>query len=739
VGVLDGLDLVQWEELETAGTSDEDIPGLLWAIATATDDKAALDSLGELSWDILHQGTVYTSTAPTVRFLAGLLTGTRRALRGYILDLLGDLVRVHDLDPGDPIAAEVRAAVLAQVDRMLPLLADDDPWTRYACAYALSGCPDRAADVQAAVRRRWSQEDDPRVRAGLVIAAATLDRRTDLIAEALAADQPPAVRAGAVLAAVQSGRRWPGARAVAAVRAAWRDGDPFAGQGDEDWWRAPVWYPKALEGVLEQLKPADQLPIAGALLGSGDPVIRMRAAIQAGTAMGDCRSVRRPLAEILVPALDDSDPLVRLAAADAIRRAGPAAAHVADALAAVVDRTDDEAAGQLLAALVELGDPRAAAHLPAHIRAGIAPDDLGGVLAEAGMPAGPDLLEAVRYRLAVLVDGRPARHITTIRDLRRQGGYVDPEPRALLRLLQSWGPAAAPAVPELIDLLGAGRATEGAAAVLAAIGPDAVPALPALRACAKAIRGDDSQHHIERLAVARACWHVTGDPDPAVDEAWRHVTNNDAGIQAAGLLAEIGDPARRLLPTIRRAMADWAIASEPYQYGRVEVAELVWLWTGDAGLVLPVVHAFVDPIDPNLVWGSQADAVILGVEMGRTEFVATLADTISIHERPFRQRLRAYRALRRFTGDVGDILTALLADISTKEALRTKENWVQALDLLTEFGPACEPVLPALRDFADRDESAAAFWGSEIPGRVDEEVRAAIRTTIDTITRPPAP
>ena len=54
------------------------------------------------------------------------------------------------------------------------------------------------------------------MRAGIVTAAAVVDRRTPLVKEALGPTHPPAVRAAAVLAGVWTGRRWPGAKAVAA-------------------------------------------------------------------------------------------------------------------------------------------------------------------------------------------------------------------------------------------------------------------------------------------------------------------------------------------------------------------------------------------------------------------------------------------------------------------------------------------------------------------------------------------
>ncbi len=808
---------------------DDDEPDLLRAIAEAADEEAALAALYELSWEILHQGTVYPHTAPAARQLAELLPATGGLLRGYIVDLLGDLAHSYDLDPGDPIRAEVLAAVTEQVDRILPLLADAHPWTRYAAAYALSGCPQRKAGVEPALRQRWAEEADPRVRAGLVMAVTALDRRTDLVEEALAPGQPAAVRAGAVLAIVQSGRRWPGKRAVAAVREAWRDGDPFAvaGADSDQRWQPKAFYAGALEDLLDRLGPAERPPIVAALLDSPDPKVRAEAAMQAGDAIGESRSVRGPLTHVLIPSLTDPDPLVRLAAAEAIRRAGPAAADAADALAAVVERhaethsherhaeththarddkgherhagtyddahdahdgthsherddAHDEAAGQALAALFELGDPRAARHLPAFIRSGAAADDIGASLAAAGTPATAELLDAVRHRLSVLTTEPPAakRHIDVLRSRPGHAHYSDSELTTLLILVTSWGPAAAPLVTELTNLLRTGRCGERILHTLAAIGPAAIPALPALEAHAEAIRSDsdddfdddpdndpdddddpddhhdhddhddggddddddedsdedsddddDSDYDPELMAVAHARWRITGDPEPAIDEAWRHLGARGA----VDLLEQIGAPARRLVPQIRQAHPGWLETSEWYNSERIDASRMVWQWTGDPALASAIVRVFFD-IRVGSGWSfGRIEAAILAVELGEHAAIPDVTELATGGHGSYAQQVRACRALWRLTGDPGPGLPAMLKHMMTADYAPTADSWTLVLDLLAELGPAAAPVLGSLKKHAERDETIARPGAVGNPGHADDQIRAAIRTTVQAI------
>jgi hypothetical protein len=709
--VLERLGSVPWEELDVAGVSDEVLPDLLRTMA-GPDDEAAIDAFHDVSWEILHQGTVYSATAPTVPFLVELAGVVGPVLRGAILDLLGDLAHRHDLGPDDELSGAVRDAVTAEVDRLLPFLEDPDPYVRYVAAYAVSGCPARRDDVLAALTERWRDEPEPRVRAGVVMGAAMLDRRTDLVRDGLGARQPNVVRAASVLAAVRSGRRWPGARAVAAVRDGWRDGDPFA--GDDDRWRAPDWYPEAMADLLDNLAPADQPSILEALLRSGDPAVRVRAATRAAGAIGARRSLRLSLPALLVPLLDDDDPAVRLAAAHAIRRAGRAAAPLVETLADLA-RGDDAAAGQAVAALVELGDARAADLVPGHLRRGTAAGDLGVALAGAAVT--PGLLAAVRHRIAALAEGAGETYVVVRAHYRE---FQVSELVSLLGLVTAWGPDAVDAAQELVSVVRSRRAVVDAAAALAAIGPGAAHVLPDLPTFTPGFLEDGNNEH--RVALARARWRLSGDPGPAADEAWLHVARGGAAVRGMALLKEIGEPAHVLIPRIRRSRDYW-LANEGQRGDSVAVARLLWEWTGDPGEALPAARGVLADLGDDMVGYDHVEAAILAVDLGEPDAVATLLDMLGTGGRPFDQVMTAYRAIWLRTGDAGPFLAYLSGRLADDEP-PSSYNWPPILALLTELGPAAAPLHPALHAFAEQDEQVVTYLAGDTPGIVDERVRA---------------
>jgi hypothetical protein len=718
-GVLERLDSVPWAELDVAGVSEEMLPELLRTMAGG-DEDAAVAAFHDVRWEVLHQGTVYAATPAVVPFLVELVDAVGPVLRGAVVEFLGDLAHIHDLDPDEDLRVEVRAAVTAEVDRLLPMLADGDPWLRYVAAYAVSGCPDRAADVLAVLARRWEEEVDPRVRAGLVMAAAMLDRRTGLVADGLGAGHPPVVRAAAVLAAVRSGRRWPGAKAVAAVRAAWRDGDPFAGAEQDGRWGPPDWYPEAMGDLLDTLPPADQPPILTALLHSADPGVRERALVHAGMAIGARRSSRESLPPLLVPALSAPEPEVRLAAADAIRRAGRAVAPLADTLADLAGR-DDEAAGQAVAALVELRDSRAGDLVPRHLRAGTAAGDIGVALAAAGAPAADVLLAAVRHRLAALARGAPQRYRETHEF---HHTFHISEITALLRLVRAWGPTAAAATPELLDLIRTRQAVLDATDALAAMGPAAADALPELPTFTPGFleRGNNEF----RLAVARARWRLGGAAGPAAEEAWLHVARGGYAPGGIALLTEIGEPAHVLVPRMRRARDHWLTDAE-HRGECVSVARLLWEWTGDPEQARPTTRVMLADIDMDLIPYDQVEAAILAVDLGEPDAVPTLTGMLG-DDRPFVQEMTAYRALWRRTGDPAPFLSYVRTRLAADRPPSTT-NWPLILDLLSELGPAAAPLHPALRSYAVRDEQVTSYRPGDTPGIADEHVRTAIHTT----------
>jgi hypothetical protein len=718
--VLSGLAEVGWGELEHAYGAAGDVPELLRRVGGADQDDA-VQALEELRGSILHQGSVCSATAPAVPFLGKLLAEPGTVCRAGIAHLLGDMAAIRD--PGDPVLQELRAAVTADADRLLPLLGDDEPGTRLLAAYALAQCPGRAADILTAFRERWVVEADPRVRANLVIAEATLDPHTGLLTEALADHQPAAVRAGAALAAARTPVRWPGEPVVDAVRAGWAGGDPWSASDDVGVPYPWNWDP--IDDLLDPLGPADGLAVVAALLASTDPEVRTMAAGRGGWLAWRFRSARRPAAALLATALTDAALQVRSAAVQGIRQAGRAAivTDVADALVTLVEH-DDAAAGAGLCALIEIGDPRWRDHLPTRLAVGAAAPETGTVLAAVGTPADPDLRDAVRRRLTVMPADTPfdiEAHIARLRAGERPElpVYHADEQLALVRLLASWGPAAAPVVPELTALLEAGQSVATVAEALAAIGPAAEPAIPVLRRLAA--KGDGPN----RLAAAGAIWRLTGDPQPALDAAAHEIETGGWTSEAVALLADLGAPARRLLPRLQTALAQRLPTSLPGQCGQLALARLVRDWTGDPGAVLPAVRVVLQQGWPE----ARAAAADLAIGLGDPTAVDVLHAKLADPDVNVGTRLDAARALWRHTGEADPLVGPVVA-IATG---RPEHHYLcDALDLLAALGPAARSALPALRRLATQDETIAAYTADD-HSTLDESARVVLDTTIGAI------
>jgi hypothetical protein len=483
--MLEGLDDLAWGGLLHAYGSADDLPGLIRA-AASTDEAEADGAVEGLFSSVFHQGTVYPASAAVVPFVAELVAAGATQQRWSLLHLLGGMADPHEAAGVD--VAAVRAALTAQAPRLLPLLADPDPRVRETAAYALAQCPEAEAPVSARLRERLAVEDAPLVRASLLAAGARLDAAgwAGRLSAALD-DASPAVRAAAALAIARAGLPWPG-RGTAAVVEAYRDGDPLEGwvwTGGDD----------TLSELLERFDDVGAVPAAvlGALAGAATVEARWRAAYAIGALSLARRSAAARLLPLLGPQLADADDGIREAAARTVRVSGAAGALVADELAALAAGCADgdeaepwEPAAQALRALIRLGDPRWRRPLLTAWRSGRVPDGAGEALREAGVAADAELLAAVRARLARSGESAATAH---------------PERAELALLLGSWGAAAAPAVPELLAVLGHGSAA--ASAALAAIGPAASAALPALRAAAG--QGD--------LEAAAAVWRLA--PSPA--------------------------------------------------------------------------------------------------------------------------------------------------------------------------------------------------------------------------------
>jgi hypothetical protein len=288
----------------------------------------------------------------------------------------------------------------------------------------------------------------------------------------------------------------------------------------------------------------------------------------------------------------------------------------------------------------------------------------------------------------------------------------DAERRSLIELLTSWGPAAAPAVPELVTLLTEGQLVTAVAKALTAIGPAATAAVPALRV--HAVGGE------HRLAAATALWRLTGDPGPAVETVADLLDSDELGV--VELIAELGDPARRLLPRMRARLAGEPGVSQFDQSGHVALARLVWQWTGEAEGARGAAQAVMADGSP----APRAEAADLAAELGEPTAIATLRAVLTEHDTW--ARLLAAHALWRHTGDAEvQALTDVLTSRPNERVLR------RALDVLTEFGPAARPALPALRALSVQDATVVHYGGDDNVAALDEAARRAIQETIASV------
>ncbi|MFD7257097.1 hypothetical protein [Streptomyces sp. NPDC059874] len=154
-----------------------------------------------------------------------------------------------------------------------------------------------------------------------------------------------------------------------------------------------------------------------------------------------------------------------------------------------------------------------------------------------------------------------------------------------LELLAAWGPAAAPAVPDVVRYLETPYAYD-ALRVLGRIGPPAAVAADRLAAFATGRTPSARRHHLRRAAWAH--WRATGDPTLALDVCGSAVASGSAG-HGLPFLADLGPLAAAHTDTVRGLM------ESPGAWTRVAAAHAYWRITGDPEPAVPVLLAAVDP------------------------------------------------------------------------------------------------------------------------------------------------
>ncbi|MGW1248564.1 hypothetical protein [Streptomyces sp. NPDC002535] len=567
-----GAGPVAWHVLEGVPAGSEETPGLLRGlVALGHRQKSWLRLEDRLGWN--RDTPLF---AHTVTHLLALLPQLDDRRLVQVLDFLARRGHGACRSPVGVHRAAYEVFTHAW-PHVLPLVGHRAPGVRTGAAWVLRSirCTDPA--VLDALRQRAAVEDDPTALVSQLLAVGEsaqdrewlrpwLEHTHPLVA--LAAARGVLARGGAhpATAGPASGDPAGGAAGRAVAR-----GLAAAGKQrlpDVPWWSLGHERDECFV-ELSAPHPHASAALVEATAGHQRAELRRVAVLAAGARLRYWRDPAPELWETVAAGLDDERE-VASASVEVLAGGGTAAAPCADRLVRHVERSGGAAvagdADLALRALVGMDDDRAADWYAAR---------LGHFWfnTPAPLPArwAPRLLPVFRRHLA---DG---------------GGRPDRTAR-ILHTLALWGPAAAPAVPELVALLDA-PAARAATETLGAIGP-AAATRKARRGLAVLVTAEPGpgrrRWHGGAQTAAWAYWRLTGDPEPALR------------VCGAAARAGLGQPVLRHLADLGPQAAPYADAVRPLltcpgAWSRVGAAEAWWRITGDAA---PAVAALLPELAP---------------------------------------------------------------------------------------------------------------------------------------------
>ncbi|MBW8486783.1 hypothetical protein [Actinomadura parmotrematis] len=632
---------IDWSALDHAYGSAADVGDLI-RDAAAGDGEA----LSELFGSIVHQGTLYTATPVALPLVLDLAADPGTAGRVGLLHLAGAAAESRDAD--DQVLADVQAVLAAKTPLVLPLLADRDDEVRAAAVHLAGHLPSGGVPLET-LRARYAAEATPVMRASLLAAAARLhpEDAAPWLASAFGEDDD-AVRAGAAWAVAVNGLPWPEG-ATAAVVTALRADDPFGGGR----W---MWSYRPLDDIFDSLPLDDALGLGRAMLADG-PGSAVRALAAVAERCRVSRSAQRAFAPLFLEGLAHPDAAVRLAGSVGARAAGrlgeavrALAGFVADPPPAALNEPDSAEARLLDSALLTMmlaGDQRWRGPLAAVLSAG---------RRVTGAPGEDFRLNALE--LLIVRDEAPdPALLAAVRALLPDSGAA--------RLLAHWGPAAAPAVPELAAASRTGDVP--AARALASIGPAAAAAVPDLLAAPPS------------APRAEALFAITGDPVHL-----HEFVATAAPVDAARLAAAHGLDATARLDELRAAAGGGGAAQ------RTAAAALLLDLTGDTSVAVDTAREVL------AAHALYRDALDLAARLGPAAL--PLADALrAAATSPFMPDIGAGITLHRLTGDAAPLLHALADRLRDRRADRRLE------DAVAELGDAIAPLVPLIRETVEGD------------------------------------
>ncbi|MFI6509178.1 HEAT repeat domain-containing protein [Streptosporangium sp. NPDC050855] len=584
---MEGLDQIPWHDLRHNEGTASDVPALLRALTRAHEASEALEDLSSL---LFHTGDrICTASAAATPFLVDLATDPDVTVRARIVMSLAENACEAELCGGrhllDPAWSPAWAAAVLELVRLLD---DEDVEVRRATAYALAYAGPRADAVLPALLTRFPAETDPATRRNLVLTVARLtEYEPSGWLAALRDDPDPRIR----LAATFSG--------------GWTVSDPGTvidaiALEDVSSWECSPWVQAAPDSTIcwVDRELADdvmaRVRFAFTMLAHPDPEYRTGGIKAAARVVSGRRSALTEIGPLLAGYMDDPSEVVRAFAVHLVVAGGSAPAHL-DRLAGLLGhpappppgRMDRHIGDLALWGLSWAGDRRAQAGLLDRLTGSWPRWPTDGVrYDESSYGIDPPGLD----ELLIPLDGWSQELLPAIRAILSKTWSSEVQ-IPLTRTLARWGPAATPAVPELIRVLRIGS-RRWAATALGVIGPDAAPAVESLL---DLLRHDGSGPggrplwNDERVEIAWALWRVTGDTGPVLD-VFGQVPWATLDHRAIRRIADLGPPAARH----QDALHETSVSTDDRK--RVEAVHALWRITGDERDAVRVLTRVVEPL-----------------------------------------------------------------------------------------------------------------------------------------------
>jgi|AGTN01.1.fsa_nt_gi hypothetical protein len=176
--MLEGLDDINWKELQHAYGSASDVPELLRRLCVKSDD-AKEGAQYQLFGNIWHQHTVYEATPYAVPFLIEIASLKSTPDRENVLCLIAAIADAHDSYPDDTPRQDSRRAVKEHIDSLVKLMRDPTPRVRLAAAHAVAMFPEERERIEPELMNLYETEQSDLYKAGSLYLLGNLESLSD--------------------------------------------------------------------------------------------------------------------------------------------------------------------------------------------------------------------------------------------------------------------------------------------------------------------------------------------------------------------------------------------------------------------------------------------------------------------------------------------------------------------------------------------------------------------------------